>query len=205
VGLPPAGNVLLGINQRLYWSITVIMKIDLVGQKRRGFAMGLNEFAGSGAVALAALVSGYLASTFGLRPVPFYLGVAFASLGLILSLTLVRDTTEHARLEARAHQTPDTDQRPSFGEVFAETSFRKPHSFLCEPGGLINNLNVGMAWDLFLLFFSSYGLSIRRIGVLAATYPALWGFAQIATGALSDRRGCKWMIAVGMWVQAIGI
>lgn len=204
-GWVTAANVLLGINQGLCWSTTVIMKIDLVGPKRRGFAMGLNEFAGYGAVALAALVSGYLASTFGLRPVPFYLGVVFATLGLILSLTLVRDTTEHAKLEARAHQTPVTDKRPSFGEVFAETSFRNPTLFSVSQAGLINNLNDGMAWGLLPLFFASYGLGISRIGVLAATYPAVWGFAQIATGALSDRRGRKWMIASGLWVQAAGI
>ena len=203
-GWVTAANILLGINQGLCWSTTIIMKIDLVGPKRRGFAMGLNEFAGYGAVALAALASGYLASTFGLRPVPFYLGIGFAIAGLILSLTLVRDTTEHAMLETRAHQSTESKSR-SFGQVFAETSFRNPTLFSVSQAGLVNNLNDGMTWGLFPLLLSSYGLSVRRIGILAATYPAVWAFAQIATGALSDRWGRKWMIALGMWIQAVAI
>src|SRR5688500_13703357 len=149
-------NVLLGINQGLCWSTTVIMKIDLVGPKRRGLAMGLNEFAGYGAVAVAALASGYLASTFGLRPVPFYLGIVFAIAGLVLSVTLVQDTTEHAALEARAHQNISKNNKPSFGEVFAQTSFRNPTLFSVSQAGLINNLNDGMAWGLFPLLFASY-------------------------------------------------
>jgi MFS family permease len=199
-----AGNVLLGINQGLCWSTTVIMKIDLVGPKRRGFAMGLNEFAGYGAVAVAALASGYLASTFGLRPVPFYLGIAFAIAGLVLSATLVQDTTEHAALEARAHQTI-TKSSATFGEMFAQTSFRNPTLFSVSQAGLINNLNDGMAWGLFPLLFASYGLGVSSIGVLAASYPAVWAVSQIGTGALSDRWGRKWIIAIGMWVQAGGI
>ena len=199
-----AANILLGINQGLCWSTTVIMKIDLVGPKRRGFAMGLNEFAGYGAVAVAALASGYLASTFGLRPVPFYLGIAFSIAGLILSLALVRDTTEHAMLETRAHQSTES-KSPSFSQVFAETSFRNSTLFSVSQAGIINNLNDGMTWGLFPLLLSSYGLSVSRIGILAATYPAVWAFAQIATGALSDRWGRKWMIAVGMWIQAVAI
>ena len=203
-GWVTAANILLGINQGLCWSTTVIMKIDLVGPKRRGFAMGLNEFAGYGAVALAALASGYMASTFGLRPVPFYLGIGFAIAGLILSLTLVRDTTEHAMLETRAHQSTE-NKSPSFSQVFAETSFRNPTLFSVSQAGLVNNLNDGMTWGLFPLLLSSYGLSVSRIGILAATYPAVWAFAQIATGALSDRWGRKWMIALGMWIQAVAI
>ena len=198
-------NVLLGINQGLCWSTTVIMKIDLVGPKRRGFAMGLNEFAGYGALAVAALASGYLASTYGLRPVPFYLGIAFAIAGLVLSLTLVKDTTKHAVLEGRARQGVLENKGLSFGGVFAETSFRNPTLFSVSQAGLINNLNDGMAWGLFPLLFYSYGLGISGIGILAASYPAVWAIAQIGTGALSDRCGRKWMIAVGMWVQAAGI
>jgi MFS family permease len=200
-----AANVLLGINQGLCWSTTVIMKIDLVGPKRRGLAMGLNEFAGYGALAVAALASGYLASTFGLRPVPFYLGIAFAIAGLILSVTLVQDTTEHAALEARAHRTISENTRPSFGEVFAQTSFRNPTLFSVSQAGLMNNLNDGMAWGIFPLLFASYGLGVRSIGVLAASYPAVWAVSQIGTGALSDRWGRKWIIVTGMWVQAVGI
>jgi MFS family permease len=199
-----AANILLGINQGLCWSTTVIMKIDLVGPKRRGFAMGLNEFAGYGAVALAALASGYLASIYGLRPVPFYLGIGFSVLGLILPLTLVKDTTEHARQEARSHSDGES-KPPPFKEVFALTSYRDPTLFSVSQAGLINNLNDGMAWGLLPLFFASYGLGVGSIGVLVSTYPAVWGLSQLATGALSDRWGRKWMIAVGMWMQAAGI
>jgi MFS family permease len=204
-GWVTAANVLLGINQGLCWSTTVIMKIDLVGPKRRGFAMGLNEFAGYGALAAAALASGYLASTFGLRPVPFYLGIAFAIAGLILSVTLVQDTTEHAALEAHTHQTDTKNNSATFGQVFAQTSFRNPTLFSVSQAGLINNLNDGMAWGLFPLLFASYGLGVSSIGVLAATYPAIWAVSQILTGALSDKWGRKWIIAIGMWVQAGGI
>lgn len=199
-----AANVLLGVNQGLCWSTTVIMKIDLVGPIRRGFAMGLNEFAGYGAVALAALASGYLASIYGLRPVPFYLGIGFAVLGLILSVALVKDTTEHAREEARTQSRGEVEA-PPFRQIFALTSYRNPTLFSVSQAGLINNLNDGMAWGLFPLFFASHGLGVRSIGVLASTYPAVWGLSQLATGELSDRWGRKWMIAVGMWMQGVGI
>jgi MFS family permease len=203
-GFITAANILLGINQGLCWSTTVIMKIDLVGPKRRGFAMGLNEFAGYGAVALAALASGYLASIYGLRPVPFYLGIGFAALGLILSLALVRDTTAHARQEGLAHSAGEI-KPPAFRKIFALTSYRDATLFSVSQAGLVNNLNDGMAWGLFPLFFASHGLDVRSIGVLAFTYPAVWGLSQIVTGALSDKLGRKWMIATGMWTQAIAI
>ncbi|MEW6729949.1 MAG: MFS transporter [Acidobacteriota bacterium] len=199
-----AANVLLGINQGLCWSTTVIMKIDLVGPKRRGFAMGLNEFAGYSAVAFAAFVSGYLASLYGLRPVPFYLGVVFAVTGLVLSAVVVRDTTQHAREEAQNHQG-DSIPALSFREVFALTSYRDFRLFACSQAGLVNNLNDGMAWGLFPLFFAAANLSIERIGILAAIYPVVWGISQIVTGTASDQWGRKWMIAVGMWIQAAGI
>ena len=197
-------NVLLGINQGLCWSTTVIMKIDLVGPKRRGMAMGLNEFAGYGAVSVAALASGYIGSMYGLRPYPFYLGVAFATAGLLISATLVRDTTQHAREETRVHHK-DARQLPSFREMFALTSYGNPTLFSVSQAGLVNNLNDGMTWGLFPLFFASYGLGVDQIGILAATYPAVWGISQIATGTLSDRWGRKWLIVWGMWIQAIGI
>jgi MFS family permease len=197
-------NVLLGINQGLCWSTTVIMKIDLVGPKRRGMAMGLNEFAGYGAVSLAALASGYIASIYGLRPTPFYLGVVFAIAGLLISATLVRDTTQHAREETRVLHK-DARQVPSFREMFAQTSYRNPTLFSVSQAGLANNLNDGMTWGLFPLFFASYGLGVDQIGILAAIYPAVWGISQIATGTLSDRWGRKWLIVWGMWIQAIGI
>ena len=205
-GWVTAANVLLGINQGLCWSMTVIMKIDLVGPNRRGLAMGLNESAGYGAVALAALASGYLASAYGLRPVPFYLGVAFAALGLGLSAAFARDTTEHARHEARVHHGDGGPSAPPpFREVIVRTSWRDRNLFACSQAGLVNNLNDGMAWGLLPLFFAAAGLGVARIGVLAATYPAVWGMGQLATGALSDRWGRKWMIAWGMWTQALAI
>jgi MFS family permease len=199
-----AANVLLGVNQGLCWSMTVIMKIDLVGPSRRGLAMGLNESAGYGAVALAALASGYLASAYGLRPVPFYLGVAFAALGLVLSAVFAHDTTAHARHEARAHHDGPVTP-PAFREVFARASWRDRNLFSCSQAGLVNNLNDGMAWGLLPLFFAAAGLSVARIGLLAAIYPAVWGVGQLVTGALSDRWGRKWMIVGGMWTQALGI
>jgi MFS family permease len=203
-GWVTAANVLLGVNQGLCWSMTVIMKIDLVGPSRRGLAMGLNESAGYGAVALAALASGYLASAYGFRPAPFYLGMAFAVLGLSLSAVFARDTTAHARHEARVHHDGPVAP-PPFREVFARTSWRDRNLFSCSQAGLVNNLNDGMAWGLLPLFFAATGLGVARIGVLAATYPAVWGVGQLATGALSDRWGRKWMIVWGMWTQALGI
>jgi MFS family permease len=200
-----AANVLLGASQGLTWSTTVIMKIDLVGPKRRGLAMGLNEFAGYCAVALAALAAGYVAANYGLRPQPFYLGVAFAIAGLAISLFLVRETREHAEVEARLHSPPQGGDPISARAVFLRTSFGdRDLSSVCQ-AGLVNNLNDGMAWGLFPLVYAGAGLGIEHIGVLAALYPAVWGIGQLASGALSDRWGRKWMIATGMWVQALAI
>jgi MFS family permease len=199
-----AANVLLGINQGLAWSTTVIMKIDLVGPVRRGLAMGLNEAVGYVAVSLAALAAGYLASTYGVRSAPFLPGVGFALLGLLLSLTLVRETREHARLEAsRTAESPADDL--SGREVFVRTSLTDRNLSSASQAGLVNNLNDGMAWGLFPLFFAAAGLSIGEIGVLAAVYPGVWGLGQLATGWASDRLGRKWMIVSGMWLQAAGI
>src|SRR5918995_5362024 len=198
-----AANVLLGVNQGLAWSMTVIMKIDLVGPRGRGLAVGLNEFAGYLAVGLTALATGYLASRYGLRPEPFYLGVGYALLGLLISALLVRDTGEHVRLEMASH-APEPGTL-SFREVFALTSFRDRNLFACSQAGLVNNLNDGMSWGVFPIFFSAFGLGVERIGVLKAVYPAVWGTLQVATGSLSDRLGRKWMIVGGMWVQAAGI
>lgn len=197
-----AANFLLGINQGLCWSTTVIMKIDLVGPQRRGLAMGLNEFSGYLAVSLAALATGYIAAAYGLRPAPFYLGVGFVVAGLLLSVFFVRETHGHARQEARGHG--GTAEVP-FREIFSRTSYRDPNLFSCSQAGMVNNLNDGMAWGLFPLFFAAAQLSVERIAVLAAAYPAVWGICQLGTGALSDRVGRKWMIAAGMWVQAGGI
>ena len=199
-----AANVLLGVSQGLTWSTTVIMKIDLAGPARRGFAMGLNEFAGYGAVALSALATGYVASRYGLRPEPFYLGVGFAVIGTLLSIALVRETHAHARHEAKNQATQPVGA-PSQREIFLRTSFSDRELSSISQAGLVNNLNDGMAWGLFPLFYASANLSLERIGWLAAIYPAVWGIGQLFTGALSDRLGRKWLIASGMWVQAAGI
>ncbi len=200
-------NVLLGINQGLTWSTTVIMKIDLVGPARRGFAMGLNEAAGYGAVAVTALLTGYIAQHAGLRPEPFFLGLAYAGLGLGLSVLFVRETQGHARHEADSHVTAEPELRGdlSTGEIFALTSFREKALSSCSQAGLVNNLNDGLAWGLFPIVFADAGLSIGRIGVLAAIYPAVWGLGQLYTGGLSDRVGRKSLIAGGMLTQAVAI
>jgi MFS family permease len=200
-------NVLLGVNQGLTWSTTVIMKIDLVGPRRRGLAMGLNEAAGYVAVALTAMATGLIAQRAGLRPAPFFLGIAYAGLGLGLSTLFVRETRSHAMQEAEEH-TPSSEgvgPSPSTRQVFVLTSFRERALSACSQAGLVNNLNDGMAWGLFPLFFASAGLSVARIGLLAALYPGVWGLGQLVTGALSDRIGRKRLIAGGMWVQTVGI
>ncbi len=197
-----AANVLLGVNQGLTWSTTVIMKIDLVGPEHRGFAMGLNEAAGYGAVALTALATGYIAQHAGLRPEPFYLGVVFAGLGLGLSTLFVRETRGHADLEAA--QRDDGDELTT-REVFVLTSLREKALSSCSQAGLVNNLNDGLAWGLFPIVFAQAGLSVGRIGILAALYPAVWGLGQLVTGALSDRIGRKPLIAGGMLTQAAAI
>ena len=202
-----AANVLLGVNQGLTWSTTVIMKIDLVGPAKRGLAMGFNEAAGYVAVAITALATGVIAANHGLRPAPFYLGLAYAGLGLALSTLFVRETHGHAKHEAatRPPAAGDLDGDLSTGEIFALTSFREKALSSCSQAGLVNNLNDGLAWGLFPLFFAAAGLSVARIGVLAALYPAVWGLGQLVTGGLSDRIGRKWLIAGGMFTQAFAI
>lgn len=206
-------NALLGIQQGLCWSTTVIMKVDLVGPQQRGLATGLNEFAGYLAVALSAFATGYLAATYGLRPVPFYSGIAFALTGLVLSVLFVRETQPHALHEAQiadldsAILDPHGENResPSFTEILLLTSWKDRALFAASQAGMVNNLNDGMMWGLAPLFLLGAGLPLAQIGIITATYPAVWGVSQLATGALSDRWGRKWMIAVGMWVQAVGI
>ena len=200
-------NVLLGVNQGLTWSTTVIMKIDLVGPRSRGLAMGLNEAAGYGAVAITAIATGLIAERAGLRPEPFFLGVAFAGLGLGISALFVRETHGHAIREANevGAQHPVPGQPVKTRQVFALATYRERALSACSQAGLVNNLNDGMAWGLFPLFFAKEGLSIAAIGVLAGIYPAIWSVGQLATGALSDRLGRKWLIAGGMGVQAVGI
>jgi MFS family permease len=198
-----AANALLGINQGLAWSMTVIMKVDLVGPKSRGLAVGLNESAGYLAVGVTAFLTGYLAAEYGLRPVPIYLGVGYAIAGALLSILLVRDTRDHVRLEIG--DSPREAAAIGFWEVFALTSFRDRNLFAASQAGLVNNLNDGMSWGIFPLFFAAFGLGVERIGILKAVYPATWGILQIATGPLSDRWGRKGLVVAGMWVQAAGL
>jgi MFS family permease len=201
-----AANILLGINQGLAWSTTVIMKIDLVGPLRRGLAMGLNEAAGYLAVSGAALASGYLAATYALRPAPFLLGIVFSVAGLLLTVLLVRESSGHARHEARVHAHDAHDAgAPAFAKVFRITSWGDRALFSVSQAGMINNLNDGLAWGLFPLYFASEGASLREIGWLAAIYPGVWGLGQLMTGALSDRTGRKLLITGGMWIQGLGI
>ncbi len=195
-----AANALLGLSQGLSWSMTVIMKIDLVGSARRGLAMGLNEFAGYVAVAGAALATGFIAARYGFRPQPFYLGIAFAAAGLLLSALAVRDTKAHAALESSLRKDDDKVR-----DVFWRTTLRDRNLSSISQAGLVNNLNDGMAWGLFPLFFAAAQMSLGRIGVLTAIYPAVWGVLQLATGSLSDSLGRKWLIVSGMWIQAVGI
>ncbi|MCI0344573.1 MAG: MFS transporter [Chloroflexi bacterium] len=201
-----AANVLLGINQGLTWSTTVIMKVDLVGPARRGLALGLNEAAGYGAVALTALATGIIAERWGLRPAPFLLGLAYAGLGLGLTALLVRETRDHARAEA-------LDREPGQGlhgalttrQVFVITSLRERALSAASQAGLVNNLNDGLAWGLLPIYYAAAGLGVAEIGVLAAIYPAVWGVGQLATGALSDRLGRKRLIVGGMLLQAAAL
>lgn len=196
-------NVLLGVSQGLTWSTTVIMKIDLVGSKRRGLAMGLNEFAGYVAVAMVAALTGWIAAHHGLRPDPFYPGVVFVVAGLALSVLFVRETHAHVALESGLRRAPGA--RLNARRVFRRTTWTDRDLSSVTQAGLVNNLNDGMAWGLFPVLFAAANLGLDRIGVLAAIYPATWGILQLATGALSDRVGRKWLIVSGMWIQALGI
>lgn len=198
-------NVLLGVNQGMTWSTTVIMKIDLVGPARRGFALGLNEAAGYGAVALTAFVTGKIAAEYGLRPEPFFLGIAFVALGLGLSAIFVRETHGHARLEATS-VTATGDAGDGFGVVFARTTWRDPSLSAVSQAGLVNNAVDGLAWAILpLLFADEGGLSVSTIGVLAAIYPGVWCVGQLFTGAWSDRVGRKPLIVAGMLLQAAAL
>lgn len=220
-------NVFLGINQALCWSMTVNMKIDIVGPARRGFALGLNESSGYGAVGLVTLLSGYLAATYGLRHGPFTVGIAFPVIGLLLSVFFVRETQGHVRLESRQRHreaarsaeaslqpVPDSPgqvaasddaARPSLGQVFTLTSWRNQDLFACSQAGLVNNLNDGLAWGLLPIFFTHAGLGVQRVAVIAAAYPLSWGLLQLGTGALSDRWGRRPLIVAGMGLQALAL
>lgn len=204
-------NLLLGVNQGLCWSTTVIMKVDLVGPRQRGLATGLNEFAGYVAVSLSALATGYLAAAYGLRTAPFLPGIVFVLLGLALSVFFVRETRAHAQQEARElgqQSSPLASvsaPQPSFRGIFWLTSWKNKTLFSASQAGMVNNMNDGMVWGLVPILLGAAGLSVERIALIAAVYPGVWGLGQLATGALSDRWGRKWMIAAGMWVQSVGI
>ena len=198
-------NLFLGISQGLTWSTTVIMKIDLVGPKQRGLAMGLNEFAGYLAMAASALATSWVATRYGVRPEPFYLGVAYVIAGLTLSAFLVRETRHHVTHESALAGGDAAGGTPSSREVFWRTTFFDRNLSSVSQTGLVNNLNDGMAWGLFPVVFAAAGMKLPQIGILAATYPAVWSVSQLVTGALSDRIGRKQLIVWGMWVQAAGI
>ncbi|EHQ41304.1 MFS transporter [Myroides odoratus] len=199
-------NILLGISQGLAWSMTVNMKIDLVGSKSRGLAMGLNEAAGYGAVGLTALVTGIIASRYGLRPAPFYLGIAYTFIGLLLSIFVVRDTRQFAQLEAKQHNqaTKEGMAKPNLWWVFKETTYKNKNLFSISQAGLINNLNDGMSWGVFPLLFISMGVGLEGVGWIKAVYPVVWGVGQIVTGPLTDKWGRKPLIVWGMFIQVLG-
>jgi MFS family permease len=197
-------NVLLGMNQGMTWSTTVIMKIDLVGPSRRGLALGLNEAAGYGALSLTALITGEIAARHGLRPEPFYLGIAFVALGVGLSTVFVRETLGHAHLEA-ATTTSVGDRDDGLRVVFARATWQDPSLSAISQAGLINNAVDGLAWGILPLLFAAEGLSVGRIGVLAALYPGVWCVGQLFTGAWSDRAGRKPLIVAGMVLQGAAL
>jgi MFS family permease len=200
-----AANALLGINQGLTWSMTVVMKIDLVGPKQRGLALGLNEAAGYGGVALAAAATGLLAAELAARDVIVVAGFLIAGFALAISLFFVRDTARHVEVEQAGHSTAPGVDPPRLRSTFAEATYRSPALRSCSQAGLVNNLNDALAWGLIPLFLASHGLSVAKIAVVAGIYPAVWGIGQIATGAWSDRVGRKPLIVNGMLLQAAAL
>ena len=192
-------NVLLGINQGLTWSSTVVMKIDLVGEKDRGLAMGLNEFAGYLAVGLFAFLSSYLASSYGLRPFPFYLGIALSALGLLFSIFFVRDTIHHVRAESACKAESKVEK------VFWETTWHNPTLNAITQAGFVNNLNDGMIWGLLPIFLSSLAFGQNVIGLIAGAYPVVWGLGQLVTGKLGDHIRKKKLLFLGMLLQGVVI
>lgn len=194
-----AANVLLGINQGLTWSSTVVMKIDLVGEKQRGFAMGLNEFAGYIAVAVVAFCTGFIASEYGLRPYPFYIGIVLAFLGFFTSWLFIKDTKHHV-----AHETT-TSNVPRLNKIFWETTWKNKNLGSVTQAGLVNNLNDGMAWGLFPILLASKGFEIGQIGIITAIYPAVWGFGQLFTGKMADHFCKKDLLYWGMLLQGLAL
>jgi MFS family permease len=200
-----AANVLLGINQGLAWSMTVVMKIDLVGPRRRGLALGLNEAAGYGGVALAAGLTGWLAAEFAARDVLVVVGAVIAVVAFLISVVFVRDTAAHVALEQASHHLGPDEAPPTLRDAFARASFRVPALRASSQAGLVNNLNDGLAWGLVPLFLAAHGASAAEIGLVAAIYPGVWSVGQIATGAWSDSVGRKPLIVAGMLLQALAL
>jgi MFS family permease len=200
-----AANVLLGISQGLAWSMTVVMKIDLVGPERRGLALGLNESAGYGGVALAAGISGWLAADLAARDVLVVAGAAIAIVALLTTVLFVRDTAAHVALEQRASSQGAAEPAPDLRRAFTQATYREPALRSCSQAGLVNNLNDALAWGLVPLFLAAHGVGVASIGLVAALYPAVWSVAQIATGHWSDRVGRKPLISAGMLVQAAAL
>lgn len=206
-------NVFLGVNQGLAWSMTVNMKIDLVGKEKRGFALGFNEFSGYFAVAVVGFVTGYLAAIYGLKPYPFYLGIVFAITGFLISWLIVKDTKKFTLLEIENHDALVSENKDkhetkgdlSFRRVFIQTSWKNRSLLAISQAGLVNNLIFGVSWGLFTLYFSSFALTTNDIGLLKALHPGIWGILQLVTGSLSDKVGRKILIFPGMFIQSIGI
>lgn len=194
-----AANILLGINQGLAWSSTVVMKIDLVGEKNRGFAMGLNEFAGYIALAGIAFITGWIAHEYGLRPYPFYVGIGLALFGLILTILFVRDTSKHVLLESGSSSTP------KLKNIFWETTWKHKNLGSVTQAGLVNNLNDGMVWGLFPLLLASKGFNLSETGIIVATYPAICGIGQLVTGSLADKFCKRKLLFSGMFIQGIAL
>ncbi|MDT0690940.1 MFS transporter [Salegentibacter sp. F188] len=190
-------NVLLGINQGLAWSSTVVMKIDLVGEKQRGFAMGLNEFAGYLAVAIVAFLTGWIAGEYGLRPYPFYLGILIMILGLFMSILFIRDTRGHAKKEEKSSAVS------LLKNIFWDTTWKDKNLGSVTQAGLINNLNDGMAWGLFPILLAANNFSLEQVGIVVAIYPAVWGIGQLFTGRMADKYSKKHLLFLGMLLQAL--
>lgn len=194
-----AANILLGINQGLTWSSTVVMKIDLVGEKQRGFAMGLNEFAGYIALAIVAFLTGWIASEYGLRPYPFYIGIVLSLAGFFSSWLFVKDTRHHVEVETATNKTP------LLSNVFWQTTWKHKNLGSVTQAGLINNLNDGMVWGLLPVLLASKGFTIEKIGIIAAIYPAVWGIGQLFTGKMADHFCKKDLLFAGMLLQGIAL
>ena len=194
-----AANILLGINQGLTWSSTVVMKIDLVGEKQRGFAMGLNEFAGYLSVAIVAFLTGWIAGQYGLRPYPFYIGIVLSLLGFFGSWLLIKDTKHHVAKESTSNNIP------LLKNIFWDTTWKNKNLGSVTQAGLINNLNDGMVWGIFPILLAQKHFSIEQIGIITATYPAVWGLSQLVTGKMADHFCKKDMLFVGMFLQGLAL